>query len=251
MEVPATTTAQLWDKPACALEERHEGNREAESSMVEMAALTTCLATFSKALQTFTEALKKHTRHQERSRKVWMKVTTMRTLDTLRANLTDLQRQLETQREDLTDRIRYIYNVSEKRDDGNQEAKSIMLDWEDIAVEDDIEEDEDEKAEVANSEDPASRSPPLISGAAADPGTSPAQEAPNKPTKGQRRPTTQIWLQSPARLQNPYTGEMMRMPLSEDLKQMLTELQDHTDWFEPTDTEALNSTISKGVTSSR
>lgn len=57
-------------------------------------------------------------------------------------------------------------------------------------------------------------------------------KGPNSSTKRQSNPTTQVWFQLPVRLQNPLSGDMMRMPLLEDLRQMITELQDHSDWFE-------------------
>ena len=42
----------------------------------------------------------------------------------------------------------------------------------------------------------------------------------------------QEWLQSPPRLQNPYTGQVVQMRLPERLQQMVHELQGHSDWFQ-------------------
>ena len=76
---------------------------------------------------------------------------------------------------------------------------------------------------------------PLIAAPVPDLGTPAAREGPNAFTKDQPRTQAQLWIQSPERLRNPHTGEMMRMPLPVELQNLVVELLDHNDWFESTD----------------
>ena len=76
---------------------------------------------------------------------------------------------------------------------------------------------------------------PLIAAPVPDLGTPAAREGPNSFTEDQPRTQAQLWIQSPERLRNPHTGEMMRMPLSVELQNLVVELLDHNDWFESTD----------------
>ena len=71
---------------------------------------------------------------------------------------------------------------------------------------------------------PSSQSPPILA---------PPEEAHTHTNS--LVPPAQEWLQSPPRLQNPYTGQVVQTPLPERLQKMVCSLQDHSDWYEPAD----------------